>query len=146
MRPMDRAHKEGIASHYALMRSLERLTLIEWQALSHQEGQIMSTLALKFLDFALRKEQIESKYKINAGQCKVLSVATRAHLVGSPLKVRDLLNMQSIASPATIHKVMKSLIDLKLLRAVPDRDDARIRHLAPTPAALRLYQEIGSQM
>ena len=106
----------------------------------------MVALVNKFLNFANKKEKIHAKYDVDEKKCKILRVITRAHLENTPMKVRELIDMSQIASPATIHKMMKCLIAQKLLTLNDDPADKRIKYLAPTPLTFKMYKEVGKEM
>ena len=106
----------------------------------------MSTLAIKFLDFDEKRQFLQNKLTVKDKECKILRLVTRAYFQSNPLKVRMLIDMSSIASPATIHKSMKSLIAKGLIVTKEDKQDARIKYLVPTNRAIKLYSEIGKQM
>ena len=101
---------------------------------------------MKYLKFSDIRQKIQSKYDVHSKECQILRVITQAHLKGSPFKVRDLLDTSTIASPATIHKAMKSLISKGLIKIEVNKDDARIKYLAPTSLAIKILTEIGRQM
>jgi DNA-binding MarR family transcriptional regulator len=106
----------------------------------------MTPLAMKYLKFADIRQKIQTNYDVQSKECQILRVTTQAHLKGSPFKVRDLLDISIIASPATIHKAMKLLISKDLLKIEADKTDGRIKYLAPTTRAIKLLTEIGRQM
>ena len=106
----------------------------------------MTTLALKYLRFADARHLIQDKYDVHTKECEILRVITTESLKGKPLRVRTLLDMSNIASPATIHKAMKSLIEKDLLKVNEDRVDGRIKYLAPTARAMKVFTEIGKRM
>jgi len=106
----------------------------------------MSTLALKYLQFAEKRQQIRSKYNVHSRECEILRVIAQNHLLKSSLKVRNLLDMSHIASPATIHKIMKSLIAKDLIKISEDKNDGRVKYLIPTNSAIRVFADIGQMM
>ena len=106
----------------------------------------MVALVSKFLNFANKKEKIHAKYGMDEKKCKILRVITQSHLQNTPIKVRELIDMSQIASPATIHKTMKGLIAQKLLKLNEDPTDKRVKYLAPTPLTFKFYNEIGKEM
>ena len=106
----------------------------------------MFALTWKFLNFANKKEKIHAKYGVNEKKCKILRVVTQSHLQNTPIRVRELIDMSQIASPATIHKIMKSLIAQKWLELKEDATDKRVKYLAPTALAFKFCKEIGKQM
>ena len=104
----------------------------------------MTTFALRYLQFDDSYQDVKNKYDVKSTEFQILRVIAKASLRESlPIKVRNLLDMSSIASPATIHKAMKSLIAKGLLKVISDKFDARIKYLAPTPRAIRLFNELG---
>jgi DNA-binding MarR family transcriptional regulator len=110
------------------------------------KGFEMTTLAIKYLQFADVGEKIQASYNLSSKECKILRVITRAHLQNSSLRVQSLLSMSDIASPATIHKAIKSLVSKGLLKINHSDTDARIKLLSPTSRALKLYDELGRRM
>lgn len=106
----------------------------------------MTTLALKYLKFADAHQKIRSQYNVQSKECQILRAISNEYLRGTPLKVRNLLDMSNIASPATLHKTMKILIDKELLKVNEDKVDGRIKYLVPTARAIKIFTEIGKRM
>ncbi len=106
----------------------------------------MSEFALRYLKFAEVHQNIQSKYDVQSKDCQILRLVTKHYLEKKPLKVRELIYSSTIASPATIHKSMKSLIAKGLIKVDEDDSDARIKYLGPTPRAMKIFMEIGKQM
>jgi len=106
----------------------------------------MTALAMKYLQFAEVREKIQATYDLSPNECKILRVITRAHLQNSSLRVQSLLIMNHVASPATIHKTIKSLISKGLLKINHSDTDARIKLLSPTSRAVKLWDELGKKM
>lgn len=106
----------------------------------------MNALAAKYLEFDESRLKIQLKFDIQNNECRILRVVSRAFLEKTPLKVRTLLDMSMIASPATIHKGMKSLISKDLISVKEDKADARVKYLVPTARTIKLYTDIGKLM
>lgn len=106
----------------------------------------MTLFALRYLKFAEVRQKIQSKYDVQSKDCQILRFVTTQYLEQKPLKVRELIYNSSIASPATIHKSMKSLTAKGLIKVDEDDSDARIKYLGPTPRAMKLFMEIGKEM
>ena len=106
----------------------------------------MTAFALKYLKFSEASQNIQSKYDVQPKDCQILRFVTKKYLEQKPLKVCELIYISTIASPATIHKSMKSLIAKGLLKVDEDDSDARIKYLGPTPRAMKIFMEIGKQM
>lgn len=106
----------------------------------------MSSLAIKYLKFADFRHSIQNKYDVQSYEQQILRVITQNNFQGTPLRVRNLLDMTCIASPATIHKAMKLLISKGFLKVEMDKTDGRIKYLVPTPRTIKLFTEIGKAM
>ena len=64
-----------------------------------------------------------------------------ADFADQPLHVTALMAMQDIASPATIHRKMRELIDLEWIDAVPLTDNRRVKYLRLTSKAMLFYRQ-----
>lgn len=106
----------------------------------------MTAFAMRYLEFSDIRQKIQTKYDVHSKECIILREIAYSYLRQSPLKVRDLLDKSSIASPATIHKAMKCLIAKGFLKMEVDKDDGRIKYLEPTSRAIKLLNEIGKLM
>jgi DNA-binding MarR family transcriptional regulator len=106
----------------------------------------MNTLVLKYIEFAEFRDKQRSKFDLNTNECKILRTITKASINKSPIKVRDLLDIGLIASPATIHKNMKLLISKRLIDIQSDPKDGRVKYLHPTKIGFNLLREIGKRM
>ena len=103
-------------------------------------------MALKYLKFSDARQKIWGKYDVQSKERQILRLVAQAFFRDTPLKVSNLLDMSHIASPATIHKAMKLLISKDLLKVKEDKVDGRIKYLAPTNRAIKLFAEIGKEM
>jgi hypothetical protein len=77
---------------------------------------------------------------------RALRTITKPYLRGHPMKTIDLMGMSEIASPATIHKVIKNLIAKDLLSIKQDAPDGRIKFLIPTVLALKIFRGLAKKM
>jgi DNA-binding MarR family transcriptional regulator len=102
--------------------------------------------ALKYLNFSDIYEKIKKKYHLDSRQCQILGFATQRYLNQNPVKVLEVIQLNEIASPATLHKIIQELVDAKLLKLQINQKDNRIKFLVPTPNAIKLLGEIGKQM
>jgi DNA-binding MarR family transcriptional regulator len=55
-----------------------------------------------------------------------------------------LLNYSEIGSPATLHKNLKSLVDLQLVDIITDKIDFRMKLVSPTRRAMDKLKELES--
>ncbi len=106
----------------------------------------MPRFALKYLLFRLKSEKLQKKFKLRYRACQVLCAATLAHLEDKPFRVLDLMKREDIASPATIHALLKELREKGLLVVEENPIDGRIKHLIPTAQAMKLFSDIGKEM
>ena len=102
----------------------------------------MDVLA-NYFEFASSRDKIHAKYKVNHRECIILRMVASAFHEGHKLTVSDVIQMKSIASPATSHAALKSLIEKKLIENKSCTKDARVRKLIPTEKAIKLYKELG---
>ncbi len=102
----------------------------------------MDVLA-NYFEFASSRDKLHAKYKVTHRECIILRMITSAFHEGRKLTVSDVIQMKSIASPATSHAALKSLIEKKLIENRSCTKDARVKKLIPTEKAIKLYKELG---
>lgn len=106
----------------------------------------MTALVKKYIKFSQYVEDVKFGYAINSQEWAILLIIATADIECKNMKVKDLLKMDHIASPATIHKMIKLLIAKKLLRVQSDTNDARIKFIRLTTKGLNLLHEVGKKM
>ena len=107
----------------------------------------MDGYALKYLNFSETRQQIQKNYGVVDKEWQILRIITKTHICNDPpIRVRNLIDLSDIASPATIHKSMKALISKGLVKLIADESDGRIKYLEPTSRAIKLFNEIGKRM
>jgi hypothetical protein len=70
-------------------------------------------------------------------------VLTKNHLGNHNLTAQQLLEMEYLGSPSSIHALIKRLMSKKMVLALPDQNDSQLKHLIPSPKALSLLSELG---
>jgi len=100
-------------------------------------------LLTNYFNFAESRDKIHLKYKVTHRESIILRMITSAHYKGHKLTVSDVIQQKFIASPATSHASLKSLIGNKLIENRPCTKDARVKKLIPTERAIKLYKELG---
>ena len=113
---------------------------------SPTQGMEMTAYVQKYIKFSQFIEDIKFGYALNCQEWDILLIITSAKLENELLKVNDLLVMDHIASPATIHKCIKFLISKKLVCIKNNSQDGRVKFLHPTTKGMNLLQEIGKKM
>ena len=96
-----------------------------------------------YFDFAEGRDKIHLKYKVTHRECIILRMITSAYHDGHKLTVSDVIQQKSIASPATSHTSLKSLIEKKLIENRPCTKDARVKKLIPIERTIELYKGLG---
>jgi DNA-binding MarR family transcriptional regulator len=100
----------------------------------------------KYLDFADTLDQVRTDYAVNPTEWRALRTITKAFLHDHSLKTVDLMHMAEIASPATLHKIIKNLIAKDLVVIKQDAPDGRLKFLVPTPKTLKIFRSLASKM
>ena len=72
-------------------------------------------LLTNYFNFAESRDKIQLKYKVTHRESIILRMITSAYNESHELTVSDTIQQKSIASPATSHASLKSLIENKLI-------------------------------
>ena len=112
-------------------------------SVANANGDTIVDVLSNYFEFANNRDKIHAKYKVNHRECIILRMITSAYYEGRKLTVSDVIQMKSIASPATSHAAIKTLIEKKLLENKTCAKDGRVRKLIPTEKSMKLYKELG---
>lgn len=63
---------------------------------------------------------------------------------GDKVTVTEAMGDQPDLAPATVHRRLKRLKDKGFITLAADEQDQRLRHIEPTPAALRYFAELDA--
>lgn len=96
-----------------------------------------------YLDFVDRRDSLRDQCDLSIKECLVLRVITRRYLNQETFRVKQLLDMDFIASPATIHGIIKKLVAKKAIKLVQDKTDGRVKYLVPSSKSMNLLAELG---
>ena len=77
---------------------------------------------------------------------KLLEVIAVRHAAEKPLTVTDAMALNSIASPATIHRKLDQLRELGMIYTVFEGKNRRTKYLVPTQAAHEYFDQVGQVM
>ena len=72
-------------------------------------------------------------------------VATSIH-AGKVMYVKDLITLNQIASQATLHKALSSLVDKKLLELKITKEDGRLKEVHLTKLANKRYEDLSKAL
>mgnify|MGYP000299426472 CR=1 FL=1 len=77
---------------------------------------------------------------------RLLEVIAVRHSEQKPLTVTDAMALNSIASPATIHRKIDQLRELGMVDTVFEGNNRRTKYLVPTQAAHDYFDQVGKVM
>lgn len=77
---------------------------------------------------------------------KLLEVIAVQHSIEKPLTVTDAMALNTIASPATIHRKLDQLRELGMIDTVFEGKNRRTKFLVPTQAAHDYFEHVGQAM
>ncbi|PQA83230.1 hypothetical protein C5F52_11050 [Limnohabitans sp. TS-CS-82] len=77
---------------------------------------------------------------------KLLEVIAVRHEQEKPLTVTEAMALNTIASPATIHRKLDQLRELGMIDTVFEGKNRRTKYLVPTQASLDYFESIGKAM
>ncbi len=77
---------------------------------------------------------------------RLLEAIAIAHNQGAALTVTDAMALNGIASPATMHRKLTSLLDAKLIEQVFEGKNRRTKYLVPTVQASNYFEQLGKAL
>lgn len=98
---------------------------------------------LAYLHFSDQRDLVRLRAQVSSKECELLRVLTKNHLGNHNLTAQQLLEMEYLGSPSSIHALIKRLMSKKMVLALPDQNDSQMKHLIPSPKALGLLSELG---
>ena len=101
---------------------------------------------LKYLEFADTLDSLRTKNKINPMEWRTLRIITKSYSKQQPIRIVDLMQMAEIASPATIHKIIKNLNGKGMVEIKLDQQDGRVKYLIPSNHTLKVFRILASRM
>ena len=76
----------------------------------------------------------------------LLNVISVSYANGKALTVTEAMSLNSVASPATIHRKLDALLELGLIEQTFEGKNRRTKYLVPTKLADKHYSSLGSAM
>ena len=77
---------------------------------------------------------------------RLLEAVAIAHSEGAALTVTDAMALNVIASPATLHRKLKNLLNAKLIEQVFEGKNRRTKYLVPTAQASKYFEQLGNAL
>lgn len=96
-----------------------------------------------YFEFLAFREKVLDHHGISNKECLFLRSVVENGLQGAPVRVTDMLARRRIGSPASLHALMKQLIEKRLIFVQQAETDQRIKFLHPTPRALKMYRQLS---
>jgi hypothetical protein len=103
----------------------------------------MKSSFIRFLHLkeVLSGHQVEAEIDLTAQ--KLLEVVSLRHADAKPLTVTDAMQLQSIASPATLHRKLLDLIAHGYVQFAFEGNNRRTKHIHPTAKTDRYFDDLG---
>ena len=95
-----------------------------------------------YLLYLKQCKELDAKYDLDHNEIKLLNEVAFAIMSNKPLTVSKALEIQELASPATIHAAMKRLVVKQMLVQIPSKD-SRTKYLELTKLGLKRYSELS---
>ena len=103
-----------------------------------------------YIKFLKNKHDIDHvlnfKFSLNLLDLKILETIAISNFQNQSLNVSDIMRMSTIASPATIHKSMKRLLDKKLIIFVFKNSKYKIKYLNISSLGGNYFSSLSAQM
>ena len=97
----------------------------------------------KYFRYLAALDKSNRKYNLSNDERLMLDVVATAIHAGKVIHVKDLITLNYIASQATLHKALTTLIEKKLLVFKADKDDARLKEVHLTKLAHKRYEDLS---
>lgn len=101
---------------------------------------------LRFLNLIQALDGAQTTPAMDLDAKKLLEVIAVHHAQEKPLTVTDAMGLNTIASPATIHRKLDQLRELGMIDTVFEGKNRRTKFLVPTPAAHEYFDKVGQVM
>ena len=100
----------------------------------------------KHLYFIAQVKRINARHELTRHEIALLDLSTQRYFANEFITVGELIRRGDIASQATLHAALKSLINKKLLTTKISNDDGRVKELVITKLALQRYKQLDRAM
>jgi len=101
---------------------------------------------LRFLNLIQALEVEAQTPAMDLDAKKLLELIAVHHAQDKPLTVTEAMALNTIASPATIHRKLDQLRELGMIDTVFEGKNRRTKYLVPTEASHKYFENIGKVM
>ena len=101
---------------------------------------------LKYLNFMNQVKQLNKQFDLSYYEIELLDTAAKAHFSEQLIFVGDLIYQRNIATQATLHAVLKKLIEKKLLSTKSHEEDGRAKKVTLTKTSLEHYKRLHREI
>lgn len=100
----------------------------------------------KYFYFIAQVNRINAQHELTRHEIALLDFSAQRYFSNEFITVGELIRQGDIASQATLHDALKSLINKKLLTTKISNDDGRAKELVITKLALQRYKQLDRAM
>jgi hypothetical protein len=101
---------------------------------------------LKFLNLRYSSAKLTLPDPIDLLSLEIFNVIGLSNFKGNKVKITELMSMAHIGSPATIHRKIKILRDLKLVNSIFQGNDRRSKYLIPSAKGSKYFKTLDMLM
>ncbi len=100
----------------------------------------------RFLQLAKALQSDASAVALDANERALLEAVALCWFEDKPMTVREAIALESLGSPATLHKRITRLRQKEMLVAFNQEGDRRAKYLIPSEKTLKLFADLGEHM
>lgn len=100
----------------------------------------------RFLQLAKALQADASAVALDANERALLEAVALCWFEDRPMTVREAIALESLGSPATLHKRITRLRQKDMLVAFNQEGDRRAKYLVPSEKTLQLFADLGAHM
>lgn len=101
---------------------------------------------LKYLKLMDQVKQLNKQFELSYHEIELLDLAAKAHFSERSIFVGDLIYRRNIASQATLHAVLKKLVEKKLLSTKFHEEDGRVKKVFLTKTSIEHYKRLHREI
>ena len=105
-----------------------------------------SSAYLRFLNLTHAVNDQLGKTEVDLLALRLLEAIAIADAKGAPLTVTEAMGLHAIASPATMHRKLNTLLDAGLIAQTFEGKNRRTKYLVPTASAAKHFEQLGKAM